>query len=59
MHKKHTIKNLCKNGLSDDEHVMFETCKGHQELNYNINLKDVHFVGLCYIIESHGTVQKT
>jgi len=26
-------KTACTNGLPDDEHVMFETCRRHQELN--------------------------
>jgi hypothetical protein len=26
-HEKHIIKTACTNGLPDDEHVMFETCK--------------------------------
>jgi len=37
---------------------MFEICTRHQELNYKINLKSVHFVGLRYIIISQCTVQK-
>jgi hypothetical protein len=44
-HEKHTIKSACKNGLPDDEHKMFETCRRHQEWNGNINLKRVHYVG--------------
>jgi len=31
--------------LPDDEHKMFETCRKLKELNQNINLKSVHFVG--------------
>jgi hypothetical protein len=31
--EKHTIKTACKIGLPDDEHMMFETCRRHQELN--------------------------
>ena len=38
-------KNACKNGLPDDEHVMVETSRRHEELNWNINLKSVHFAG--------------
>jgi len=26
-------KAACTGGLPDDEHMMFETCRGHQELN--------------------------
>ena len=29
--------------------MKFETCRGHQELNYNINFKSGHFVYLRYI----------
>jgi len=39
-------KTACTNGLPDEEHMMFETCRRQQELNENINLKSVHFVGL-------------
>jgi hypothetical protein len=38
-------KLLVTNGLPDDEHMMFETCGRHEELNKNFNLKNVHFVG--------------
>jgi hypothetical protein len=51
-------KTACTNGLPDDEHMMFETCKRRKELNYNINLESVHFVGLSYVIVSQCTVQK-
>jgi len=27
MHEKYTIKTACTNGLNEDEHVMFETCR--------------------------------
>ena len=43
---KHTLKTACTNDLPDDEHMMFETCRRHQELNKTINLKIVHFVVL-------------
>jgi hypothetical protein len=33
MHEKHAIKTACTNGLPDDEHVMFEKCRKHEELN--------------------------
>jgi len=33
MHEKHTIKTACTNGLPDDEHMIVETCRRHQELN--------------------------
>jgi len=46
-------------GLPVDEHMLFETCRKHQELNENINMKSVHFVGLRYVILSQCTVQKT
>ena len=50
-HRKRTIKDYTcpTNGLPDDEHKIFETCRRHQELNWNINLKSVHLVGLHYI----------
>ena len=51
-------KTCCTNGLPDDKHKMFETYRRHQELNQNINLNSVHFVGLHYIIVSQCTVQK-
>ena len=28
-----TCTNACTNGLPDDEHKMFESCRRHQELN--------------------------
>jgi hypothetical protein len=31
MLEKHTIKTACTNGLPDDEHIMFETCRRQQE----------------------------
>ena len=31
--EKHAIKTACKIGLRDDEHMMFETRRRHQELN--------------------------
>jgi len=34
-------------------------CSNTQKLNYSINLKSVHFVGLRYVIVSQCTVQKT
>jgi len=36
--------DTCTKGLPDDEHMMFETCRRHQELNYNINFKSVHLL---------------
>jgi len=30
---KNIIKTAYTNGLPDDEHKMFETCRRHQELN--------------------------
>jgi hypothetical protein len=55
----HLCKQSCRwkvmldtNGLPDDEHMMFETCRRQQELKQNINLKSVHFVCLRYIINS-------
>jgi len=56
--KKIPHKTSCTNGLPDDEHMMFETCRRHQELNKNINLKIVHFVGLRYIIVSKHVINK-
>ena len=35
-------KTACRNGLPGDEHMMFETCKRLQELNWNINLRSVY-----------------
>jgi hypothetical protein len=55
--KTYHKKTAFKNGLPDDEHMMFETCRRHQELNSNISFKSVHFVGVRYRILSHGTVQ--
>jgi len=40
MREKHTIKTAYTNGLPGDEHIMFETCRRHQELNWNINAKN-------------------
>jgi len=35
---KHILyKTACTNGFRDNEYVMFETCRRHQELNENIN----------------------
>jgi hypothetical protein len=31
--RKHIKKTVCTNGLPDDEHMMFETCRRQQELN--------------------------
>jgi len=36
-------KTACSNGLPD-EHMVFETCRRHQKLNYGINLISVHFL---------------
>jgi len=33
-------------------------CSNTQKLNYSINLKSVHFVGLWYVIVSQCTAQK-
>jgi len=39
--------------------MMFEICRRHEELNYNIKFKKkVRFVGLHYIILLQCTVQK-
>ena len=32
-HEKHTIKTTSTNGLPDDENMMFETRRGHLEVN--------------------------
>jgi len=37
VHEKHTIKSACTNGLPDDENMLFEICRRHQELNNNNN----------------------
>jgi hypothetical protein len=34
MHEKHAIKTACTTGLPDDEHMMFQTRRGHKEINY-------------------------
>jgi len=31
--KTYHIKTACTNGLPDDEHMMFEICRRHDELN--------------------------
>ena len=41
MYENHTIKIARTNGLSVDEHMIFETCTRGQEFNYNIHLKNV------------------
>ena len=33
MHEKHTTKPASTNGLTDDEHMIFETRSRQQELN--------------------------
>jgi hypothetical protein len=33
MHEKHTTKTVRLNGLPDDEHMMFKTCRRHEEMN--------------------------
>ena len=33
MHKNTPYKTACTNSLSDDERIMFETCRGQEELN--------------------------
>jgi len=33
MHEKHTIQTACTEGLRDDEHMIFETCRRHKELD--------------------------
>jgi len=33
MHEKHTIKNACTSGLTDDEYMMFKTRRTHKQLN--------------------------
>jgi hypothetical protein len=35
----------CTNVLPDDEHKFFETCRRHQQLNLNISLNSMCFVG--------------
>jgi hypothetical protein len=34
-------------------------CSNTQKLNYSINLKSLHFVGLLYVTVSQCTLQKT
>jgi len=36
--------SACTNGLIDDENMMFETCRRHQEVNSNINLISVYLL---------------
>jgi len=43
MHKNIPYKTARINGLPDDKHTMFETCRRHQELNSNINFKKYAF----------------
>jgi hypothetical protein len=38
------------NGLPDDEHVMFGTCRRHEELDYNVNLKKKR-ISLVYVTQ--------
>jgi hypothetical protein len=39
LHKKHTIKSCMCNSLPDDEHILFEACERHHELNtYSMEL---------------------
>jgi hypothetical protein len=33
MYEKHAKKTACTNGLPDEEHMMFETCRRHEEFN--------------------------
>jgi hypothetical protein len=58
MHNKHDVKN-CFYTLPDDAPMSFETYRRRQNSNPNINLKSVHFVGLCCILVLKCTVQKT
>ena len=39
----------CTNDLPYDEHMMLETCRRHQELNQNVNLKSMYCVALRYV----------
>ena len=41
-------KTACTNGLPDDKHMMFETCRRRQELNSN-NLRSVHVLVTLHI----------
>jgi len=45
------------NGLPDDEHMMFETCRRHEEPNEIINSKECAFgwFKLHNCITMHGT----
>jgi hypothetical protein len=43
-------------GLPDDEHKMFKTCRGQDELNKNINLK----FALCWLtLHNYITMHST
>jgi len=57
-HLLDVVRTACTNGLPDDEHMIFEMRRRHQELNCNFNLRSVPFGGLHYIIVSQFTVQK-
>jgi hypothetical protein len=55
--KNTPYSSACTNGLADDEHVMFETCRRRQELNENINLKSAHF--MVYFAYTEGMLCRT
>ena len=57
MHEKHTIKTACTNGLPDDKHMMFETCRRHEELNKNVKLKKCPIIPLHYIIFTYQDIE--
>jgi len=59
MHHKYTVKTAFTHCLPGDAPMSFETYRRRQKSNSNINLKSVHFVGLCCIIAPKCTVQKT
>ena len=58
MGEKHLIKTAFTNDLADDEHKMFETCRRHEELNQNVNLKNCVFCWFSLQNLSQSTVQK-
>jgi len=44
--------------VHDDEQMIFESCRRHQKLNENVNLKSVHFVRLHNCITMHIQFEK-
>jgi len=54
--KNKTYKTACANGLPDDGHKIFETCRRQEELNKNSNLKSTFcWLTLHKCTTTHGT----